>query len=87
MTDHLPFFICPAAARNAYPVPGSVEATGRLEWGYPDGHNVIVRTGRVRASAVRSRGPRLLDDEHEFRCECGHVGWTRHRDILDRPLG
>lgn len=56
----------------------------------PYGHNVV-RTGRVRALsgyAGRNQPPRTLSQHHEYRClDCGHVGWSRHVDVLTKPLG
>ena len=47
----------------------------------------VVRTGRVRKLSRPRGGVRMLAYEsHEYRCKCGHVGWTRHKDILDKPL-
>lgn len=28
----------------------------------------------------------MLDTAHEYRCECGNVGWSAHVDVLKRPL-
>lgn len=28
----------------------------------------------------------MLDIHHEYRCECGHVGWSRHRGVVRLPL-
>jgi len=48
-----------------------------------------VRTGRVRplSRPQQSKGhPRVLRERHEYRCTCGHTGWTRHADVLRVPL-
>lgn len=52
------------------------EALG-LEKYEPHGYGRnIVRTGR-----------RSLHEQHEYRClDCGHVGWSRHTDIVRFPL-
>lgn len=50
-----------------------------------------VRTGRTAplASSQRGRGgARVMQERHEYRCNtCSHVGWTRHKDILRKPIG
>ena len=51
---------------------------------YPKGHNGV-RTGKVRASA-RGGGIRMMHTDHQYRCECGHVGWSKHTGVLYWPL-
>ena len=42
-----------------------------------------VRTGRTRPYRGRNTGSRrMLSEHHEYRCECGHVGWSRHRGVV-----
>jgi hypothetical protein len=32
-------------------------------------------------------GARVLREHHEYVCtHCGHRGWSRHKDILRKPL-
>lgn len=73
-------FVCPKARQNR--VLWSSPERGRL----PGGHNIVVRTGRTRPMPRNGKGhPRKLWTSHEFRCECGHVGWTSHVDIVRYP--
>lgn len=75
-------FICPVARRNRRLWSDS-ERPGEL----PRGHERIVRTGRTKPR--RHDGnlhPRILPTSHEYRCECGHVGWTTHNQILYYPV-
>lgn len=70
------WFVCPVARRTRYwPEP------------YPVGHERIVRTGRTRPMRHNGKGhPRKLWISHEFRCECGYVGWSSSHNIVDYPL-
>ena len=50
-------------------------------------HDPIVRTGRTRRAPSPGKGhPRKLRESHEYRCACGHVGWSCHVDVLRCPL-
>jgi hypothetical protein len=95
-------FVCPVARRNQtvdYDGYHDEEArTGRRVsirpyYRYPGGHTKIVRTGRVRGLhgdgvlPEKDYGSRTTRNQYEYRCECGHVGWSKHVDILRRPLG
>lgn len=72
-------FVCPVARRNRM---GAWE--GRS---YPAGHDRIVRTGRTKPAPGHGHGhPRKLSESHEYRCECGNVGWTSHADVLRYPV-
>jgi predicted RNA-binding Zn-ribbon protein involved in translation (DUF1610 family) len=55
------------------------------EAGWKYGRNVV-RTGRERERRPNkgsALGVRSLREQHEYRCkDCGHVGWSRHTDIL-----
>lgn len=45
----------------------------------------VIRTGSTRSGG--RPGVRMLRISHEYECQdCGHVGWTRHKDILIKPL-
>lgn len=50
----------------------------------------VFRTGKVRPvpKARRNNGPpRTMREEHQYECKvCGHVGWTRHVDVLKAPM-
>jgi len=47
----------------------------------------VVRTGRTRPKDDGRATRRSLNTEHEYKClHCGHVGWSRHVDILGKPL-
>jgi hypothetical protein len=70
------FFHCTIARRG-----GDWRDSARYE-----GHDVT-RTGRTRPRRSPAVvGTRSMLTEHEYRCSCGHVGWTNHRDILTRPI-
>lgn len=72
-------FVCPVARRTRDQLDRN--------YGYPSGHKLIVRTGRTRpAPGLRNLPPRKLPTSHEYRCECGHTGWTCHSDITSYPL-
>lgn len=61
--------------------PDSYDATDHL--------HLVVRTGRTRGPGVEHEMPtysRMMQTSHEYRCSCGHVGWTRHNGILRRPI-
>ena len=65
--------------------PISFKCYGERTMRKPGEHDVA-RTGRTRPNPSRNRGARVLASEHEYRCSCGHVGWTRHIDILYTPV-
>lgn len=72
-------FKCPIARRAGFTVP---------DWN-PGDHSVT-RTGRTRPARSRGRYTyvlgRMLDTEHEYICQCGYTGWTKHRDVLRYPI-
>ena len=46
-----------------------------------------VRTGKTRRAPSPGKGSvRKLQESHEYRCSCGHVGWSCHVDVLRTPL-
>jgi hypothetical protein len=53
------------------------------------GRNVL-RTGRTKSHRSKwgsARGVRSLGESHEYECQdCGHVGWSAHREILTKAL-
>lgn len=51
---------------------------------FPSGHEDIRRTGRIREE--QSGGARMMHEAHEYRCECGHSGWSKHRGVLHYPV-
>jgi hypothetical protein len=57
------------------------------KWGgHKPGWNVV-RTGRTRPYKGGNLGVRGLNTFHEYTCaDCGHVGWSRHKDIARKPL-
>ena len=73
-------FVCPVARRNRALWSG--EEKGAL----PPGHDAIVRTGRTKPVKKGKGHPRKLWTSHEYRCECGHVGWTNHVQIVRYPV-
>ena len=47
------------------------------------------RTGRTRpyrTSKYSALGGRSMLTAHEYRCDCGHVGWSAHTGVLQRPV-
>jgi hypothetical protein len=46
----------------------------------------IVRTGRTKPNSSNRRGSRTLPEVHEFKCSCGHVGWSKHVGVLNKPV-
>jgi hypothetical protein len=74
-------FVCPVLRRAKF---AEDRTAGDYDWHRP------TRTGRARVA--RTRGAytravgRMLDTEHEYRCRCGHVGWSKHADILRYPI-
>lgn len=87
------FFHCPKARQNQR---WDGHTFGRDRHGRPvpayriplRGHDVV-RTGRTKpAPRMRSGATRRAADglSHEFRCSCGHVGWSCHFQILEKPL-
>lgn len=47
----------------------------------------LVRTSRTKPYTGGNRGARGLSTFHEYRCRvCKHVGWSRHVDIMRKPL-
>jgi hypothetical protein len=60
---------------------GATRSATRWEWE----HHTVTRTGRTRPKRNNKGGARVLQQEHEYTCTCGHRGWTRHVDILRTP--
>ena len=50
---------------------------------YPEDH-AGVRTGRKRPN--QQGNLRMMTTAHEYKCECGHVGWSKHPGVLYLPL-
>lgn len=51
------------------------------------GRHDVERTGRTKPAPSPTKGhPRKADRSYEYRCSCGHVGWTCHVDVLRAPL-
>lgn len=44
------------------------------------GHRVTL-TGRTKPNPSRRRNGRVSDLLREYRCSCGHVGWSSHCDL------
>lgn len=60
-------------------------AQARREGRYGQEHNVEL-TGRskpYRASKGHALGTRSSYKTREYRCSCGHVGWSNHVDLAD----
>lgn len=75
-TGYPVYFICPVARRNR----------DIRTWAAPPGHRRIVRTGRTKPMPPGRAHPRKLNTSHEYRCGCGHVGWSSHVDIARYPV-
>lgn len=70
------FFVCPVARSNRIGTWGDGEIPR-----YPDGHGIAL-TGRTKARSPRGvLGVRSTYVAREYRCECGHVGWSTHKDL------
>lgn len=41
-------------------------------------------TGRTRPKCDGNAGMRSTTTEREYKCSCGHVGWSRHVDLEDK---
>lgn len=67
-------FVCPVARRNR----------DTRTWSLPPGHDRIRLTGRTKPNPGSSVGQRMLTTSSEYRCECGHVGWSAHVDLPRR---
>lgn len=88
------YFHCPVARRNQIFDGWGYRQSGggsvRNFYRYPPGHDEIVRTGatkpRPRTRTTPAIGTRQMHTSHQYRCECGHVGWTTHQDILRYPI-
>jgi hypothetical protein len=74
-------FICPKARRNRVMHHNGT----RLVIAPHDRTHRITRTGRTKDNPTRRPGTRALLISHEYRCTCGHTGWTTHMDILLSP--
>ncbi len=63
----------------------------RKEWPRPSGwnreHDVTLTGRRRRYKPPRSMGLRSTFTSREYRCSCGHVGWSNHIDLerMERP--
>lgn len=57
----------------------SREAAGLHGKGY--GFELTGRTRPTRARRHSSLGSRSTLTDREYRCECGHVGWSNHEDL------
>lgn len=52
-----------------------------------DDGTYLMHTGRTKPYRGGNRGIRGLGAFHEYACTvCNHVGWSRHKQILDKPL-
>ena len=64
-------------------------AVARREGPGDDREHVVVRTGRERPYRTRryqTLGYRSDNVTREYRCTCGHVGWSNHLDLRNAPL-
>lgn len=75
------FFHCPQARKNRE--YNYVSKT----WDLPRSGHKVVRTGNTKPRKQTGvLGLRNMHTSHEYICECGHRGWTTHKDILHKPL-
>ena len=81
-------FVCANARRSQLYDPERGRTSARLGYSYPPGHD-MERTGRTKPLASSQEGKghlRALQHRVEYRCSCGHVGWTRMKDVMRLPL-
>lgn len=52
----------------------------RSGWVPPAAH-LVTLTGRVKPYNTRNHPPRSTNTKREYRCACGHVGWSNHVDL------
>lgn len=71
------YFMCHVERRAKWRIRDNATARAWLH----ERHSPIVRTGKIRRNV--GGNTRTLSDAYQYRCACGHVGWTRHRDILN----
>lgn len=45
----------------------------------------VVRTGQTRPTPTSKRGKGASRVTRQYRCGCGHVGWSSHRDLRRFP--
>jgi hypothetical protein len=51
-------------------------------------HHQVERTGRSKPyRRLGQGGMRTMRTAFEYRCSCGHVGWSAHIDILAEYIG
>lgn len=75
-------------------MPGTNAGTGRPMWfrcakcrrerRRGGGALQVQLTGRERPKNDGNAGYRSDTVEREYRCPCGHVGWSRHTDLRNR---
>jgi hypothetical protein len=78
-------------------MPGTNAGTGepvtfrcqaeRLESDYMRGmrEHRPLRTGRSKPYRRIGQGIRTMTTAHEYRCSCGHTGWSAHVDVVRLP--
>lgn len=50
------------------------------------GRHDVERTGRTKPAPSPTKShPRKAAHSYEYRCSCGHVGWTAHVDVIRAP--
>lgn len=78
-----------ASAGAGHPMSFMCTRLRRVPWAQRtnpirDDHEVT-RTGRTKPNPSRRLQGRALATLHEYRCTCGHVGWTSHPDVMLHP--
>lgn len=72
-------FLCAAQRRDRWRYR---DRDGYVDTRYEPTHDVV-RTGRTKPRQQRGAiGQRNMHTAHEYRCSCGHVGWSTHRGVL-----
>ena len=70
------WFRCSSCRGNPHALP---------EWGAK-----VVRTGRTKPLTGKARtngNQRTLRELHEYKCcHCSHLGWSRHKGVLNHPV-
>lgn len=80
-TGYPNFFHC-AKARGIYYGNRSSKGEPVARTHYERGLHQVTLTGRTRPAPSPGRGhPRKSRLSREYRCSCGHVGWSCHIDL------
>lgn len=79
-TGYPNWFMC-AKAREIWYGPRS-SAEGAARTGRERAEHRVELTGRTKPTRATGKGhPRKSWTTFEYRCSCGHVGWSSHKDL------